>query len=125
MSAKVQTDQYFAALKRLRARGATISNDAVALEAGRGRGSIKSSRPAYAELITAISEAAREQQTASLATDPVPGLRDEVANLTRRLDQALEREVALLHELYELRSCVSTLTDENRLLKMGRLVPVK
>ena len=37
MSPKVQVDQYFAALERLKARGEPISNDAVALEAGKGR----------------------------------------------------------------------------------------
>jgi hypothetical protein len=60
MSAKIQVDKYYAALQRLKLRGAPISNDAVSLEAGSGRGSIKRSRPAYAELIVAIELAARE-----------------------------------------------------------------
>jgi hypothetical protein len=125
MSAKIQTDQYFAALERLKARGAVISNDAVAMEAGKGRGSIKSSRPAHAALVAAIDEAARAQLATAVAADPIPGLRVEVEDLTRRLDQSLEREVALLHELYDLRSKSKALTEENRLLKMGRLVPVR
>ncbi|SIT50083.1 conserved hypothetical protein [Paraburkholderia piptadeniae] len=58
MSAKIQVDTYFAALERLTARGEPNSNDAVALEAGSGRESIKKSRPAYAELIAAIDAAA-------------------------------------------------------------------
>lgn len=113
MSAKVQVEKYFEALRRLIARGAPISNDAVALEAGSGRGSIKKSRSAYAELIAAIDHAAREQVEAKVASDPTPALREEVRNLTQRLDRALEREICLLHEVYTLR-------EENRQLKMGR-----
>lgn len=117
MSAKVQVDKYHAALHRLLARGAPISNDAVALEAGSGRGSIKKSRPAYAELIAAIEQAALQQAEAQMSTDPVPALRQEIQALVQRLDQALEREVCLLHEVYTLR-------EENRQLKTGRLVAV-
>lgn len=125
MSAKVQVDKYFAALERVKARGEPVSNDAVALEAGSGRGSIKKSRPAYSELIAAIDAAAKEQDEAKAASDPVPGLRKDVEELTRRLDQSLDREVALLHELYDLRAEVKQLTETNRHLKMGRLVPVQ
>ncbi|MDO9506006.1 hypothetical protein [Hydrogenophaga sp.] len=125
MSAKIQTEQYFAALERLKARRAVISNDAVAMEAGKGRGSIKSSRPAHAALVAAIEEAAKAQRAFAVTADPVPGLRAEVDELTRRLDQSLEREVALLHELYDLRSRTKALGEENLRLKMGRLVPVK
>ena len=62
---------------------------------------------------------------AKLASDPVPGLRQDIDDLTRRLDQSLDREVALLHELYDRRAEVKQLAEENRLLKMGRLVPVQ
>ena len=124
MSAKVQVDKYFTALERLKARGEPISNDAVALEAGSGRGSIKKSRPAYAELIAAINAAAKQQAEAKVASDPMPGMRKDIEDLTRRLDQSLDREVALLHELYDLRAKAKQLAEENRLLKLGRLVPV-
>jgi hypothetical protein len=117
VSAKVQVDKYYAALQRLIDREAPISNDAVALEAGSGRGSIKKSRHAYAELIAAIDLAAKEQAEAKVASDPAPALRLEIQTLTHRLDQALEREVCLLHEVYTLR-------EENRQLKTGRLVAV-
>ncbi|WP_149137292.1 hypothetical protein [Cupriavidus campinensis] len=125
MSAKIQVDKYFAALERLKARGEPISNDAVALEAGSGRGSIKKSRPAYAELIAAIDAAAQQLAEAKAASDPVPSMRKDIEDLTRRLDQSLDREVALLHELYDLRAEVKQLAEENRLLKLGRLVPVQ
>lgn len=125
MSAKVQVDQYFAALERLKSRGAPISNDAVALEAGKVRGSIKSGRPSHKKLIEAIDEASKKQKNAAAAADPLPNLKSEVAELKRRLDQSLEREVALLNELYDLRSRNKRLEEDNRQLKEGRLVPVR
>ena len=61
-------DDYFAALERLKKgtskivpKGTKITNDAVALEAGRGKGSIKKSRLVFADLIAAIDEAAKTQ----------------------------------------------------------------
>jgi FtsZ-binding cell division protein ZapB len=125
MSAKIQVDKYFAALERLKARGETISNDAVALEAGSGRGSIKKSRPAYAALIAAIDAAEKERAAAKVAADPTPGLRAQIEELTRRLDQSLDRELSLFHELYDLRKENEQLKNANRELKMGRLVPVQ
>lgn len=125
MSAKLQTDKYYAALERLVARGDPINNDTVAIEAGSGRGSIKKSRPAYAELIAAIDAAAKAQSEAKLAADPVPGLRQERESLTRRLDQALERELCLLEEVYDLRERNRQLEEDNRQLKKGRLVEVR
>ena len=125
MSARVQVDKYFAALERLKVRKKPINNDAVALEAGCCRGSIKKSRPAYAELITAIEAAAKDQAEGEVASDPVPALRQAIGEITRRLDQSLDRELALLHELYDLRAQVKQFEEENRLLKLGRLVQVR
>jgi len=118
MGAKSQVSKYYEALERLKARGAPINNDTVALEAGSGRGSIKKSRAGYAELIAAIDQAAMEQAQAKAASDPVPGLRSDIQGLQARLDEALEREVNLLHE-------VLTLREENRQLKEGRLFVVQ
>ncbi len=114
MAAKSQVEKYFEALARLKARGAPINNDAVAQEAGSGKGSIKKSRPGHAELIAAISQAAQEQQQAKVASDPLPQLRQQMSALQHRLDSALERELSLLNEVYQLR-------EENRQLKQGRL----
>lgn len=125
MSAKVQADQYFAALERLKFRGDPISNDAVAMEAGKGRGSIKKGRPAHAKLIEEIDKAIKAGKEVKVASDPLPGLRRDIEELTRRLDQSLDREIALLNELYELRAKVKQLAEDNRQLKMGRLVPVQ
>lgn len=125
MSAKVQVDQYIAALGRLVARGAPISNDAVAIEAGKGRGSIKKSRPAHKKLIEQIDAAIKKQREDKVASDPVPALEKELEEKTRRLDQSLDRELALLNEVLELRAQNRQLADDNRQLRMGRLVPVQ
>jgi septal ring factor EnvC (AmiA/AmiB activator) len=112
MSAKLQVEKYFEALQRLVDRGEKINNDTVALEAGSGRGSIKRSRPAYAKLIVAIDIAAQEQAATKAKNDPVPALRQENANLVKRLDGALERELALLSEVYNLREEVRQLREQ-------------
>lgn len=117
MAAKSQVDKYFEALARLKARGEPVNNDAVAKEAGSGKGSIKKSRPNYATLIAAIEQAALEQKQVKATADPTPQLRQQLASLQQRLDSALEREVCLLNELYLLR-------EENRQLKQGRLAVV-
>lgn len=114
MASPTQVDKYLKALERLKARGEPINNDAVAKEAGSGKGSIKKSRPVYAALIAAIEQAALEQKQVKAAADPLPQLRQRLASLQQRLDSALEREVCLLNELYLLR-------EENRQLKLGRL----
>lgn len=113
MSGKIQVDKYFAALQRLVERGSPVNNDAVAIEAGSGRGSIKKSRAAYANLIKAIDEAAELQAKTEAVVDPAPALRQDAKELTRRLDEALEREICLLDEVYTLR-------EEIRQLKLGR-----
>lgn len=118
MSAKVQVDKYHAALKRLVDRGDPISNDAVALEAGSGRGSIKKSRSAYTSLIADIEAAEKKRLEQRSAADPVPALQVRVDLLTRRLDQSLERELSLLNEVYSLR-------EELRQARIGRPVAVK
>lgn len=114
MANKTQTEKYLAALERLKAQGKPINNDAVALEAGSGKGSIKKSRAGHTDLIAAIKQAAEEQRQAKAVNDPVPPLRQEISLLERRLDEALEREVNLLAEVYQLR-------EEVRQLSKGRL----
>lgn len=121
--APVQTQKYFDALERLKAKGLPISNDAVALEAGSARSSIKKSRPSHAKLIAAIEAAALEQEQ-SKPEDPLPSLRADKMELMVRLDAALDREVALLSEVHDLRTEVKQLRAENDLLKRGRLVAV-
>lgn len=118
MSAKLQVDKYFAALQRLIDRGERVSKTAVAIEAGSKPGCIKPSRPAYERLIYEIDQAAKTQQVAKALKDPTAELQRDIEQLTQRLDEALEREVCLLHEVYSLR-------EENRQLRTGRPVVVR
>lgn len=102
---------YFDALERLKsgtplrvAKGTPINNDAVSLEAGRKKGSIKNLRPAFKDLILAIDVAAKAD------SKPSDGLRDqldrakaEAAHYRTLWDESLAREVSLVTELWAAR----------------------
>jgi len=124
-------DDYYAALKRLiKGRpervpeGTRITNDAVALEAGRGKGSIKKSRPQFQDLICDIAAAAKDQP------DPKRDLTAQVGKLKSKLadtkksaqqiqdayEQSLMRELSLLRKIHELEK-------ESRATKLGRKGP--
>jgi hypothetical protein len=45
--------------------------------------------------------------------------------LEHRLDQSMDRELALLKEVLEQRLTIKQMAEEVRQLKMGRLVPVQ
>lgn len=113
-------DAYFAALERLKAGkplhvspGTRITNDAVSLEAGRGKGSIKKSRAVFADLIQAIDEAAAEQsRPKSKERDKLLRSKTEAEDLRKQLEAALAREVSLLKELYETRKQLAKLTGD-------------
>lgn len=114
-------DDYYAALERLKAdkpvnvpRGTKITNDAVSLEAARGKGSIKKSRPMFAELIKAIAEAG-EQQSVKAISDRDRLAKSKASNdrLRKELDAALARELSLLNEVFQLRKTLSKLTGAN------------
>lgn len=119
---------YFEALERLKKgqplivrKGTKITNDAVSLEAGRGKGTIKKSRPIFADLIAAIDEAAAERP------DPQGALKGQlvsakgVAEEYRRLwEEALAREASLLMELYEAKKTIGKLTGGTVLQIRGK-----
>lgn len=104
-------DEYFEALERLKKnqpikvpKGTKITNDSVALEAGRSKGSIKKSRPMFSDLIEATKQAAQAQ------AKPSDDLKEKLdrtragADKYRRLyEEALARELSLLHEVNELK----------------------
>lgn len=123
-------DEYFAALERLKKgrptivpKGVKISNDAVALEAGRGKGSIKKSRPVFADLIHAIEAAAREQtRPKNEHQERVDQARSAANQRRRELEASLAREISLLHELYEVKKKLSRLTGEAVLPLRGKTV---
>jgi hypothetical protein len=112
---------YFDALGRLIdgkprvvAKGTKITNDAVALEAGRGKGSIKKSRPIFADLIVAIDNAAETQAKASNPEkDRIEKLKDSVADYRGKWEAAVAREVCLLQEVYQLKQQLRKLTGAN------------
>lgn len=112
---------YWLAMERLKngrpdlvPKGTKITNDAVSLEAGRKKGSIKKSRSQFAALIAAIDaaavEQARPQKTQAEITDKA---KQTVRGLRKDLDEALGREQSLLMELYELRVRLNKVTGEN------------
>lgn len=111
-------DDYFAALERLKtgkalvvAKGTRITNDAVSLEAGRRKGSIKKSRGINAPLILAIEQSRAEQSNAQNEHKARLGkAREELEQARQGLDAALCREVSLLNELYETKKQLAQLT---------------
>ncbi len=108
---------YFKALERLEKGksinlppGTKISNDTVALEAGRGRGSIKKSRPVFCSLIKAINDAAAAQALPKVdAKARVKKHRNTAEKYRQLWEAALARELSLIHELHELKTELSKL----------------
>ena len=121
-------DEYFAALERLKkgrptivAKGMKITNDAVALEAGRGKGSIKKSRLLFADLIHAIDEAAVDQaRPKNEQLDRLNKAKIAASELRRALEASMARELSLLHELYEVKKKLARLTGETVLPLRGK-----
>ena len=118
--------EYYEALERLKKdapirvlKGTKITNDAVSLEAGRGKGSIKKSRPIFADLIVAI-QIASEQQTLVVNTQDkkVEKLKSELDQCRKELEAALAREVSLLYELYEVKKEINLLTG-------AKVIPIR
>lgn len=112
--------EYFEALERLKLGkplhvfvGKKISNDSVALEAGRSKGAIKKSRSIFADLIVAIEVAAKEQKVLPIDQRKVLKLQDEVNTLRKDLEGALGREMSLLYENYQLKKQLNTLNGVN------------
>jgi hypothetical protein len=85
-------------------KGTRINNDAVSIEAGRGKGSIKKSRRGYADLVARIDAAAAEQAKPKReAADRTHRLNSRVQDLEKKLEAALSRELSLVHELFAAR----------------------
>lgn len=113
-------DDYFAALDRLAKgrpttvpKGTKISNDSVALEAGRKKGSIKKSRPVFADIIAAIDEAAALQnQPRDIAKERLANAKGSSDKYRNLWEAALAREISLLDEVVELRMQIQKLTGK-------------
>lgn len=106
---------YFAALERLSKRkGARINNDTVAVEAGRKKGSIKKSRPQFAELIEAIDAANAVSERPKLeVTDRLERAKGDAKRLRAQLDESLARELSLLRQVFTLRKELTALRGGN------------
>lgn len=110
--------EYFEALSRLKsgrpaivAKGIKITKDAVSVEAGRQKGSIKKSRPRFTELIAAIDAAAKEQASPQQEQERrITKVKLNIEDLQAQLDAALAREQSLVLELYDLRKDIAKLT---------------
>ncbi len=121
-------DAYLEALERLKSgrplhvpKGTKITNDAVSLEAGRGKGTIKRSRAVFADLILAIDEAAAEQAKGqSKQKVQLDKAKNSAEQCRSDLEAALAREISLLYEVYELKKRLAQLTGEKVLPIRGR-----
>lgn len=117
---------YYEALERLKKdtpnrlpKGTKISNDAVSLEAGRGKGSIKRSRPIFADLIVAIQFASEQQiLDVNVQDNKIEKLKSQLDQCSKELEAALAREVSLLYELYELKKEINLLTG-------AKVIPIR
>jgi hypothetical protein len=117
---------YFEALERLKKgqprvvpKGTKITNAAVSLEAGRGKGTIKKSRPIFADLITAIDAAASERPDPQVALKGRLESAKSAASKYRGLwEDALAREASLLMELCEAKRTIAKLTG-------GTVLPIR
>ncbi len=104
--------EYFAALARLVndrpdnvPKGTKITNDAVSLEAGRKKGTIKKSRPLFAELIRAIDTAASQQSEPNdMLKDQLTGAKAASSRYRTLWEEALKREVSLVKQLWDERT---------------------
>lgn len=109
-------NEYYAALKRLKAnkptilpKGSAINNDTVALEAGRKRGSIKKSR--HAALVQAIEQAAQQvgqnvlspAQQVEQAKSKTKAVKSDYEQLKEDYEKLLEKCNSLLLENFELK----------------------
>jgi len=103
-------DDYFSALKRLVdnrpvrvERNTRISNDTVALEAGRQKGSIKRSRDSFKELISAIDVAKRNQHAPqSNSNEKYKKMKIRMENYRTMYERGLAREIVLLKKIWDL-----------------------
>ncbi len=121
-------EEYFAALERLIKgqpktvpKGSKITNDSVALEAGRGKGSIKKSRAMFADLIQAIDEAATTKaKPGNEQKERLTKAIGKAEQCRRDLESSLAREISLLYELFETRKKLALLTGDKVLPIRGK-----
>lgn len=85
--------------------GTRISKDAVALEAGRKKGTIKKSRPVFHDLIIAIDAAALvNSEPVEKNKEKLSQAKAEAAKYRSLWEEALVREISLVKQLWSERS---------------------
>ncbi|WP_426217696.1 hypothetical protein [Pseudomonas sp. DWRC2-2] len=109
--------------------GCAINNDAVALEAGRKRGSIKKKR--YPDLCRAIDEAAERQQlkvadslsstTLEHVSSTGKGLQKQYKALEKDYHVALQKNISLVYEVFTLKKKVDELEKKTNVLNFPKL----
>ena len=100
-------------------KGTKITRDAVSLEAGRGKGTIKKSRAVFTDLIAEIAAAAAKQSEPARGTqERTTRLKLQVNDLRSQLDAALSREMSLVYELFEAKNTLAKLTK-------SKVVPIR
>lgn len=112
---------YFDALERIKngtpinvRKDVKITNDSVALEAGRKKGSIKKSRDSFSDLISAINIAAVDQlKNSNQFEEKLKAARQKAEHYRLEFEAAVGREISLLHELYETKKQLAKLTGTN------------
>lgn len=108
---KQSLNDYFEALERLKEgnptrvpKGTLITNDAVSLEAGRVKGSIKRSREVFADLIVAIDLAYGEQtKDKKKRQEKVDKAKSNANDFRQKFEAAIAREMSLLREVFQLK----------------------
>lgn len=103
-------DEYFEALERLKnntpiriPKGSKINNDNVSLEAGRKKGTIKKSRPAFNELIEEIKKANEKDIKPILeAQDKADKYKEKFLRYKKLYEESINRELMYLEKIDKL-----------------------
>jgi hypothetical protein len=125
----MQHDDYYNALERLKAnkpeillKGSyKINKDTVAMEAGRGRGSIKPSREQFTDLINKIDEVGSAYNNKALdklkkAEALATRYKVERDNFQSNYHAALNREMMLVRRLGDLEKQINQLEAERKVV---------
>lgn len=123
------TKAYYSALKRLIDEGKRISFDAVALEAGRGRGAIKGNTLEIMELKKAIRHAKEEQDSKFKQSSPIHKLaesnrikhnyREKYQEVIQINNVLMDQLVSTIFELEELKlEMQKILNIQNNIIKI-------
>jgi len=95
-------------------KGGRINNDQVSIEAGRGRGSIKSGREEFADLIDAIKKAEKKRkERGNEDQEKYERRRTESEKYKLLYQQSIAREISLARENEELKEDIKKLKKSN------------